>query len=461
MRYDVPLDEDRLRLALSPTPYHTIGAADHWIRCGRAAVAAVRVCCHLSTHEISHFRRANWLAEKGIVRVVDSNAFYNRDIPMLGAARVVVERYLNAMPFKDSRYLFVTPKGKRFDVSGLFQTMNLAGDRFGVPQLMGQLGATFARTVNSDPVHDGAAQILMCQSLKAFGLGDAPTPSFERLAETLTRHPLASHGDIAFFQVGGSGSPLLARIRACTGQRTLSDERRKALRASEFPEAFELFEEHHAKQDQIGWYFGLTHRQTVHWFDHHRVNGGNLPLPRKGALSEEWRSKVLRLRAERSVESFRAFHEHLLTLGFPWKKATLSRFMNSVGERSVFKDQTALRWGDAIERAYDDERRKTKSLPTVAGLHKVLAGNGFPHHRTVLSRHLTRVGLKFAPRLNDGDWAPRLAKEARRTRPRTYREFHVAMTKLGYPLTVAAMTRKLRTAGIELSPLAPGGRRFG
>ena len=37
----------------------------------------------------------------------------------------------------------------------------------------------------------------------------------------------------------------------------------------------------------------------------------------------------------------------------------------------------------------------------------------------------------------------------------------IAMRYRGYPLTVAPMTRKLRKAGIELSPRAPGGRRFG
>lgn len=461
MRHDLPLDEDRLRIALSPASYYTKGAAEHWIRCCRAAIAAVRVCCHLSTHEISHLRRANWLADEGIAKAVDSNPFYRRDIPMLGAARVVVDRYLDAMPFKDSRYLFVTPKGKRFDIAGLFQTMNLAGGKFGVPQLMGQLGATFAHAVFSDPVHDGAAQILMCQGLEAFGLGDVPRPSLERLRETLRRHPLAAFDDIAFFQIGEPNSLLLGRIRACTGPRALSEELQQSLRVSEFPRAFELFEDRHASQGQIGWYFGLTHRQIVHWFDHYRVNGKSSPRPRGGTMTQEWRSEVLRLHAERPVETRRAFHEHVKTLGFPWTEATLSRFLNSVGQRSVFKDQTALLWGETIERTYDEELKKAKSLPIVARLHSVLTGKGFPHNRAVLSKYLERVGLKVASRRNDGDWAARLAKEARRTRPRTYRAFHVAMKKLGYPLTVAALTRKLRKAGIELSPRAPGGRRFG
>jgi hypothetical protein len=76
----------------------------------------------------------------------------------LSAVRLVGKRYVDAMPYKDSKYLFVNADGMRIDVASIKQTVDLAAQRSDLSQnLWGDLGATFSTAVHSDPEIDGAA----------------------------------------------------------------------------------------------------------------------------------------------------------------------------------------------------------------------------------------------------------------------------------------------------------------
>ena len=71
-------------------------------------------------------------------------------------------------------------------------------------------------------------------------------------------------------------------------------------------------------------------------------------------------------------------------------------------------------------------------------------------------------GLKYESKKYARDWQQQVVAVAQAMRPRTYRKLHAFVKKKHkYPLSIIAMTRSLRAAGIELSTRAQGGRRFG
>ena len=458
------LSADQLRKALSPQTYNSHCATDYWVQCLRAAISAVRACCGLTNAEVSYFHRANWLEEARIVRIVDLNAFYQRDIPMMDAARIVVKRYMDAMPapFKESRYLFVSPKGKRLDVASIKQTIDQAAQRNDLSQnLWGDLGATFSKAVHSDPELDGAALVLTRKGLAAHGLDDNNRPGIERLGECLDRHPLAKYGDVSFFEVNEPSSRLYRRIRVCWEKRDLTDDERRYLRLTEFPEAVKLHDRGLVTQTIMARYFGLEIRQMRHWWDHYALRGeGSLCGNRSGTMTEEWRTKIQALAAGRpETETRREFHAFLVAKHkFPWKLGTLQVFLRSIGYRSEHRyRKVSIAFGDLIELEYAG----LEARPRLPSFHRQLQAKGFSYGSEALRRFMDANGLALMPENDGRAWQQRVADVARATRPKTYRALHAVMVKKGYPCWPGTMTKWLRKAGIELSERAPGGRRFG
>ncbi|MGO4511078.1 hypothetical protein AB4Z51_29130 [Bradyrhizobium sp. 2TAF36] len=458
------LSADRLRKALSPQTYNSSCATDYWVQCLRAAISAVRACCGLTNAEVSYFHRANWLEDERIVRIVDMNAFFQRDVPMMDAARLVVRRYMDAMPapFKESRYLFVSPKGKRLDVASIKQTIDQAAQRNDLSQnLWGDLGATFSKAVHSDPELDGAALVLTRKGLAAHGLDDNNRPGIERLGECLDRHPLAKYGDVSFFEVNEPSSRLYRRIRVCWEKRDLTDDQRRNLRLTEFPEAMELHDRGLITQTIMARYFGLKDKQMRHWRDHYVLKGeASLRGNRSGTMTQEWRTKIQTLCVDRpDTETRREFHAFLVEKhDFPWKLATLQTFLASIGYRSEHRyRKVSIAFGDLIESEYAE----LSAPPRLPSFHRQLQAKGFTYGPEALRRFMDDNGLAHMPDKHGRAWQQRVVDVARATRPKTYRELHAVMVKKGYPCWPGTMTKWLREAGIELSARAPGGRRFG
>lgn len=142
------------RTMLDPKTHDTCHTREYWLQCGRAAMAAVRLCCYLTPTEISYLRRDRWMPDgESIVRVPDTFEARDRDIPVIDAARVVVARYVDATPeeFKTSRYLFVTPRSLRLDRSTIMLSLNRAAQREGICEnFMEASASTFATAVYGD-----------------------------------------------------------------------------------------------------------------------------------------------------------------------------------------------------------------------------------------------------------------------------------------------------------------------
>lgn len=456
------LAADPLRRALSPQTYNSSCATDYWVQCLRAAIAAIRTCCGLSNAEVSYFHRANWLEEERTVRIVDSNQFYQRDIPMMEAVRVVVKRYMDAMPFKNSRYLFVSPKGKRLDVASIKQTIDQAAQRNELSEnLWGDLGATFSKAVHSDPELDGAALVLTRKGLAAHGLDDDHRPPIERLRECLDRHPLADYADISFFEVNEPTSRLYRRIRVCWDKRVLTDDEQRKLRFADLEEAIELHDRGLVTHAIMARYFGLDVKQLRHWCNQFaRTGEKSLCGKRTGTMTEEWRMKIVALCADRpQKESRREFHAFLVEKHmFPWRYRTLNNYLKSIGYRPEHHyRKLSIAFGDLIESEYAE----LEAPPRLSSFHRQLQAKGFPYGMMPLRYFMDDNGLALTPENDGRAWQQRVADVARAIRPKTYRSLHAVMVKKGYPCSQSTMTKWLREAGIELWDKAPGGRRFG
>jgi hypothetical protein len=381
----------------------------------------------------------------------------------LSAVRLVGKRYVDAMPYKDSKYLFVNADGMRIDVASIKQTVDLAAQRSDLSQnLWGDLGATFSTAVHSDPEIDGAALVLTRKGLAAHGLDDDNKPPFERLQECLQHHPLAPYGDISFFHVDDPTSRLYHRIKECWKRRDLTDDTKRTLRKTELREAIDLHRRGLVAHAIMARYFGLGTKQLRHWCNQFKRTGKiSLVGNRTGMMTEEWRNKVVTLSGDRPItETHGEFHAYLVKEhDFPWKKGSLSTYLRSIGYRSEHRyRKVEIAFGDLIECEYS----KLSGPPRLSSFHRLLQSKGFSFGATQLRNYMKAHGLKYESKKYARDWQQQVVAVAQAMRPRTYRKLHAFVKKKHkYPLSIIAMTRSLRAAGIELSTRAQGGRRFG
>lgn len=385
------------RTMLDPKTHDTCHTREYWLQCGRAAMAAVRLCCNLTPTEISYLRRDRWMPDgESIVRVPDTFEARDRDIPVIDAARVVVARYVDATPeeFKTSRYLFVTPRSLRLDRSTIMLSLNRAAQREGICEnFMEASASTFATAVYGDPVEDGTALVLTGRSLVDAGIH--VRPPLERLRSCLEqRHPLREMGRIDFFESHQRVPKLAIEIRSCTNPRELDDSDRQLLRRKHLPEAVKLFDDGLVTQVAVGHFFGLNRYQIHMWFKHYREKGRDGLVGRWcGRLTPEWRQRTMKLYAESSpIKSRASFYRSLKSkyADFPYGYSTIKNFLNEAGEKCSGKEMMTVKWRETI----DSEFAKFSAPPKKATLMLHLQTNfDFPYDRKTLEYYLDAAEL--------------------------------------------------------------------
>lgn len=388
------------RIMLDPSTYDTCHTREYWVQCGRAAMAAVRLCCNLTPVEIVYLRRDRWLPEGDpIVRMLDTFDARDREIPVIDAARVVVARYIDATPeeFKASRYLFVTPKSLRLDRTTVISSLNRAAQRAGIcDNFMEASASTFATAVYADPVDDGAALVLTGRSLVDGGI--LVRPPIERLRSCLEEHhPLRDMRRISFFETEPQLPKLAIKIRSCTSPRELDETTRQSLRRQHFREAAKLFDDGLVTQVAVGNFFGLG-RVPIHmWFRRYREKGSHsLNGQRKGRLcriTPEWQSKTMRLYAKLSpIKSRASFYRSLKSeyADFPYRISSVKKFLNEAGERCSGKERLTEKWRNTI----DTEFAKFDPPPMKSAFLTHLQDHfDFPYNRKALESYLDAAGL--------------------------------------------------------------------
>jgi hypothetical protein len=245
-------------------------------------------------------------------------------------------------------------------------------------------------------------------------------------------------------------------------RRDLTDEMKRTLRKTELCEAIDLHRRGLVTHAIMARYFGLKTKQLRHWCNQfERTDKISLVGNRTGMMTEEWRNKVVTLGGDRPItETHGEFHAYLVKEhDFPWKKGTLSTYLQSIGYRSENRyRKVEIAFGDLIECEYS----KLPGPPRLSSFHRLLQSKGFSFGGGPLRNYMEAHGLKYEPKSYARDWQQRVVAVAQAMRPKSYRTLHAFVKKKHkYPLSINAMTRSLRAAGIELSTRAQGGRRFG
>ncbi len=385
------------RTMLDPRTYDTCHTREYWLQCGRAAMAAVRLCCNLTPAEIAYLRRDRWMPEsEPIVRVLDTFEARNRDIPVIDAARIVVARYIDATPeeLRTSRYLFVTRKSLRLSRSVIIKSLNRAAQRAGIcDNFMEVSASTFTTAVYADPIDDGAALVLTGRSLADAGY--FVSPPIERLRGCLEEnHPLREMGRIAFFESQPRLSKLAVKIRSCTQAREIDDSTRQSLRQQHLPEAVKLFDEGLVTQVAVGHFFGLDRIQIHMWFKRYRKKGRDSLVGRwSGCLTPEWRRKTMQLYAELSpIKSRASFYRSLTSkyVDFPFGIGTVTNFLNEAGEKCSGKERMTVEWRKTIDSEFVKFETQPKKATLMLHLQKHF---DFPYTRKTLETYLDAAGL--------------------------------------------------------------------
>jgi hypothetical protein len=436
-----------LQEALDPWIYRRKRCFERWQQCRCAAAAALKLCANLSLLSACALERGDldlMGPDPSFVHPVSG-----KRIPLLAAAQSLLKLYLDEMPFKDSRLVFVGDDGGAMDSETLGRQIRDGGRSIGVGDMQASMQATFFYAVSRDDDDEDAARALLKKPESV-----AEWPSMPRLLARLAEHPLAPYGRITFYDRKTPKTGLFREIFDLTEVRPLSPAERQALRKQYFPEAVVFYEDDLLTATQLGRFFGVDRRKAMQWIRRYRVSRSVGKKEDNGHLNQEWKTKIMaaydRLLRE-DGPSIAELHRHLVAdLDFPFCIDALYAFFERIGESVPERVGTMTsKWRTIVDRAYETALTVPGSW-TGFFLH-LQDLYSFPYSSLTLINYLKDRGYPERTTARD-HWKAVAVREANLRRPTSLQAFHQELVdEFGLPVAADTLGDYLKENGISIA----------